>query len=198
MKLLQDLYYGIFRSKMKNLYVERDEIKLSMRVLKNELTEEKRAKLAEEVFSKIEKLKSFQDSKRILFFWAKELDIPTQNYILKWSENKDILLPKIKYKKMEIRRFIGTQDTSKENSFKFEPKMEPYMEDIDLAIIPAVVFDHEKYRMGQGRHYYNQFLKGKKIKTIGVGYDFQVIDEIPHYWRDTKLDIIITPKKMLR
>ena len=51
--------------------------------------------------------------------------------------------------------------------------------------------------MGQGRGYYNQILKSRDVKTIGVGFDFQIIDEIPRYWRDLKLDTIITPNKKL-
>jgi 5-formyltetrahydrofolate cyclo-ligase len=196
-KILQNLFYNVFRSEKKRIYLERDEIKLSMRVLKNELTDEQRRKSAEQAFLKIEKLKQFQESKKILIFWSKDLDIPSQNFILKWCEKKEILLPSIKSDKLKIKQFVGLQETSKENSFHFEPKTKPYDGEIDLAIIPSIAFDGEKNRMGQGRGYYNGFLKYKNIYTVGVGFDFQVIDEIPLYWRDVKVNVIFTPNKTI-
>lgn len=196
-KILQNLFYGVFHSKRKEIYFERDEIKLSMRVLKHDLTEEKRLKLADEVFSKIENLNVFKNSKTILFFWSKDLDIPTRNYILKWSENKEILLPSIKHNKLTVKRFEKLQESSKQNSFIFEPVTKPYEGNIDLAIIPSIAFDTEKHRMGQGKGFYDRFLKFKNIYTIGVGFDFQVIDNIPYYWRDLKVDTIITPSKTI-
>ena len=196
-KFIQSLFYKIFRSERNKIYMERDEIKLSMRVLKNDLSEEYRNKLADDVFSKIENLKEFKNSKTILFFWSKDLDIPTQNYILKWSEKKEILLPSIKHNKLNVKQFVKFHETSKQNSFIFEPITTPFEGDIDLAIIPSIAFDSEKHRMGHGKGYYDNFLKFKKTYTIGVGYDFQVIENIPHYWRDLKLNLIITPRKII-
>lgn len=196
-KLLLKIFYSIFTSKKKEIYFERDEIKMSMLVHKNELSDEDRILQSEKIFSRIEKMNTFQSSKRILFYWSKELDVLTQDYILKWSEKKEIFLPSVKGDKLRIKQFLGIQQSSKNSSYKFEPKTCAYDGNIDLVIVPAVAFDGEKHRMGQGKGYYNHFFRFKNVYKIGVGFDFQVIEKIPDYWQDAKLDIVVTPNKII-
>lgn len=197
-KFFLKLYYSIFRSKMKASYLERDEIKLSMRVLKNNLSEEKREKYSSMVFEKIEESQPFKKSQRILFYLPGYLEIPTQKYIQKWSEEKEIYIPSMNKDKFSIKKFLCFQDNENKNYVKFDKSISSYDGDIDLAIIPAIVFDSKKNRMGHGKGYYKNYLKYKSAYTIGVGYDFQIIDDIPKYWKDFELDAVITPNSTLK
>ena len=54
-------------------------------------------------------------------------------------------------------------------------------EDIDLVIVPGVAFDKSGHRLGRGGGYYDRFLKTlpKDTPTIGLAFDFQVVDHIP-------------------
>lgn len=69
-------------------------------------------------------------------------------------------------------------------------------EAIDLVLVPGVVFDRDGNRMGHGMGYYDRYLPrlGAHAETIGIGYEFQVVDRlIPHPW-DYVLDGICTEK----
>ncbi len=70
-------------------------------------------------------------------------------------------------------------------------------EDIDVIIVPAVAFDRKFNRIGFGAGYYDRFLKRTNALKIGVGYDFQIVSEIPTEEHDQKLDAIITPSSTL-
>ena len=72
--------------------------------------------------------------------------------------------------------------------------------DIDLVIVPGVVFDVNMARYGRGLGYYDRFLSRlSDVKVIALAYDFQVskkelkLDE----W-DIKMDYIITEKRIIQ
>ena len=55
------------------------------------------------------------------------------------------------------------------------------LEDIDLVVVPGVAFDSKGVRLGRGHGYYDRFLCGlpDTAKTIGLAFDFQVVDHLP-------------------
>jgi 5-formyltetrahydrofolate cyclo-ligase len=75
--------------------------------------------------------------------------------------------------------------------------------DVDLVIVPGVVFDEKRARYGRGSGYYDRFLDQlpKTTCIIGVAYDFQVL---PYKWKlklneyDIKMDYIITEKRIIQ
>ena len=72
--------------------------------------------------------------------------------------------------------------------------------DLDIVIVPAIAFDKNGSRLGYGRGYYDRFIAGKKnrIFTIGLGFDFQLIeDEIPTSSSDEKINMIVTEQRVL-
>lgn len=55
------------------------------------------------------------------------------------------------------------------------------LDHIDLVVVPGVAFDRNNVRLGRGHGYYDRFLCGlpKDTKTIGLAFDFQVLDYLP-------------------
>ncbi len=76
---------------------------------------------------------------------------------------------------------------------------------IDLVIVPGLAFSIEKYRLGQGKGYYDTFFKKlyEARKTIdapllvGVALDEQIVDTVPVEEHDYILDYIVTPLKLV-
>lgn len=54
--------------------------------------------------------------------------------------------------------------------------------ELDLAVVPGIAFDKDNYRLGRGHGYYDRFLAGLPpgIPTIGLAFDFQIVDRLPH------------------
>ena len=87
----------------------------------------------------------------------------------------------------------------------YHPTAEPENNiiEVDLVIVPGLVFDEKLARYGRGRGYYDRFLcmLPKQTIVIAVGYDFQVMS---HKWRfglkshDVKMDYIITEKRIIQ
>jgi 5-formyltetrahydrofolate cyclo-ligase len=67
----------------------------------------------------------------------------------------------------------------------YQPKQnrvkEVPLDDIDLVVVPGVAFDKKNIRLGRGHGYYDKFLSGlpKTTRTIGLAFDFQVVEDLP-------------------
>ena len=68
------------------------------------------------------------------------------------------------------------------------------LEIIDLVVVPGVAFDRKNIRLGRGHGYYDRFLSGlpKRTKTIGLAFDFQVLEDLPQDPHDVPVSKIIT------
>ena len=69
----------------------------------------------------------------------------------------------------------------------------------DVILVPLLVFDENKYRLGYGKAFYDRYLnknlkKFKKILTVGVAFSFQKYHKLPINNKDVKLDYILTEK----
>ena len=71
--------------------------------------------------------------------------------------------------------------------------------EIDLVIVPGVVFDLMKYRIGYGAGYYDRFLKklGMGCFTVGIAYDLQIVDWIPAENHDIPMNKVITESHVI-
>lgn len=73
-----------------------------------------------------------------------------------------------------------------ENAKRLEPK------DGDLIIVPALAFDRSGYRMGQGGGYYDRYLTGRKLFSVGIGRNCLLCDEVIREPHDEPVDCLVT------
>lgn len=70
-----------------------------------------------------------------------------------------------------------------------------------ILIVPLVAFDSNKNRLGYGGGYYDRtisFLEKKgEVFKIGVGFDEQEVKNLPFYQYDKKLDVVVTPSRLI-
>lgn len=67
-------------------------------------------------------------------------------------------------------------------------------QDLELIVVPGIVFDKKGHRLGYGKGFYDHFLKDFPNQTVGLAYDFQVLEELPADAWDVRLKKIITEK----
>lgn len=70
-----------------------------------------------------------------------------------------------------------------------------------VLLIPMVAFDKHRNRLGYGGGYYDRTIsfleKENKILKIGVAFDEQQTDFVPTSKFDKKMDLIITPSRII-
>ena len=78
--------------------------------------------------------------------------------------------------------------------------------ELDLAVVPGVAFDRQGNRLGHGGGYYDDLLTryggprpdGRRMRRMGVGFDFQIVDALPVTRRDVRMDAVISERRIIR
>ena len=83
-----------------------------------------------------------------------------------------------------------------------EPLAQAPVLDPDIVLGPLLAFDARGYRLGYGGGFYDRTLARlralKPIVSIGVAYDEQRVDAVPHVDYDERLDWVLTPSGPLK
>ena len=72
-------------------------------------------------------------------------------------------------------------------------------EDLDLVIVPGVVFDEAGNRLGYGGGYYDRFLPllGKQAVTVALAFELQLRKELEPETHDVAVRFIVTEKRII-
>ena len=69
----------------------------------------------------------------------------------------------------------------------------------DALIVPLLACDEEGWRLGYGGGFYDRTLAGlrakKTVTAVGVGFNDQLVPEVPHGPSDQRLDWLLTDKR---
>ena len=76
------------------------------------------------------------------------------------------------------------------------PRLEP--SEGDLILVPGLTFDTEGYRLGQGGGYYDRFLAGRRLFSVGVARDSLLLDRVPREEHDQPVRCLTTETRLIR
>ncbi len=173
--------------------MEKIDLRRKVKALRSMLLETERIRAAEEVFARLEQTAAFMMSERILMYHSLPDELPTLNFLRKWSDRKKFYLPRVNGVNLDILPY--DEQRLELGAFHIE---EPTGNDtvdishIELIVVPAVAFDRKGNRLGRGKGYYDRLLAGSKATKVGVGYEFQLLGEIPAEPHDIRMDMVIT------
>jgi 5-formyltetrahydrofolate cyclo-ligase len=71
----------------------------------------------------------------------------------------------------------------------------------DLVVVPALAFDRSGRRLGRGGGHYDRVLAepgARRSLRVGVGYAFQLVDEVPAGEGDERVDLVVTERELVR
>lgn len=105
------------------------------------------------------------------------------------KRGKKLYLPKVLGEEMEFFRVTSLNELQSGYRGILEPagNTECFVYDEDLAektlmLMPGAAFDKERNRIGYGKGYYDKYLLEKpnlQVRTIGVGFACQMVEQIP-------------------
>jgi 5-formyltetrahydrofolate cyclo-ligase len=77
---------------------------------------------------------------------------------------------------------------------------EATLDEIDLVLVPGVAFDEHCHRLGMGGGFYDRLLATLPPETmkVGLAFDEQIVEAVPHEEHDIVLDAVVTPRRILR
>ncbi|MDD2751667.1 MAG: 5-formyltetrahydrofolate cyclo-ligase [Candidatus Omnitrophica bacterium] len=160
--------------------------------------EDSRERKSQFIKIKLFRTQLFKKAKIVMFYIAFDGEVNTKEMIREAKNlGKVIAVPVCRNNKITIRPCL-LKDRAKLVRGPYgvsEPAVKSAinLEDLDLVIVPGVAFDRKNNRLGRGKGCYDRFLKRlpKRIKSIGLAYDFQIFPEIPATKTDWKLNRVI-------
>lgn len=172
---------------------DKQEIRNRVKAQKSLLTEAERISAAHRVFEALERSAAFLLADRILMYHSLPDELSTREFIDKWAGRKHFFLPRVNGVNLELLPYDRSR--MRLGAFRIE---EPDGTDVtdpelmELIVVPGVAFDRRGNRVGRGKGFYDRLLAETRATTVGVGYDFQLVDEVPAEPHDAPLDVIIT------
>ena len=117
-----------------------------------------------------------------------------------WAMDKRVVVPKCDHKTKQMLFYIITSfdELVPAPMGLFEPNhlitTAVDYKQIDVCIVPGIVFDQRGYRIGYGGGYYDRYLPHFKGEKISIAFDEQLVDEVPYESHDIPINLLITNK----
>ena len=154
--------------------------------------------------AKIVNLPEWQNAKVVCLYASFQGELPTtqllQNLL---RSDKRCVLPKVNSQGMpELYEIKSFQDLELSSLEILEPKINcPRINptQIDFFLVPGIGFDRQGNRLGHGAGFYDRLLAQASPTAyfLGYGYDFQVVDAIPHETHDMVMHAMATPSQII-
>lgn len=178
-----------------NIGDEKKIIRNRIKKLREQISDIQKLAFSKTIFDEIEQLDTFKKAQIIFLYWSFNNEVLTHDFILKWSNSKKFLLPVAHLNELELKYFTDKDSMKRSLIMNLqEPTGKPFtdFDKIDLAIVPGVAFDKNNNRLGYGKGYYDKLLCGLDVYKIGICFNFQLLDEIPHNNNDIRMDLVIS------
>ncbi len=180
-----------------------DKLKIRVEMLKKLKSHDKASSLKKSGAIKIKLFNDilFKKAKVVMFYVSKDYEVNTHDMIDDAILNgKTVVVPKTENetKMLSVYEISSRSELLPGGMGIMEPQANSSksakLEAIDLIIVPGIAFDKLGHRIGHGKGYYDRFLKkiSEGTSTIGLAFDFQVVDKIPASATDFPVQKVIS------
>ena len=188
------------KNKLKKIRFPKKKLRIKIQNKRDNLSILNRKKRSKIIAEKFFNTVYYNDSNNILIYYPFRSEIDVTIIISQALENKkNIILPRVHNHNLKL---FYVDNLKKQLERSAQGIMEPIaglcrlakISDIDLVIVPGVVFDKNLNRLGYGEGFYDRLLPliPARVKKIALCFDIQVVDSIPVSEHDIKVDLLIT------
>jgi len=188
--------------------MDSQKVKVSLRQelknLRESLSPAQRAAAAMAAEAKIFDLPEWKKAQVVCLYASFKGELPTTQLLqLLINSEKRCVLPKVNSEgQPELYEIKSFQDLELSSLEILEPKINcPRINptQIDFFLVPGIGFDRQGNRLGHGAGFYDRLLAlaSPTAFLLGYGYDFQVVDAIPHEAHDIVMHAMVTPSQII-
>ncbi|WP_277587222.1 5-formyltetrahydrofolate cyclo-ligase [Psychrobacillus antarcticus] len=127
-------------------------------------------------------------------------EVDTWSIIKKlWSLGKNVVVPKCSPLDRSMVFYQIESFDQLEQVYMHLREPNPHLsravtpQEIDMLVVPGIVYSEKGYRIGYGGGYYDRFLVNYKGDTLSLAFDIQVVKYVECDVFDLPVDKIITP-----
>ncbi|NPD47561.1 5-formyltetrahydrofolate cyclo-ligase [Lentimicrobium sp. S6] len=177
-----------------DIFQQKKALRRKVKELKSQHTLAQKKELSTPILKKIEESSVFKSSDIIMAYWSMDDEVFTHDFVMKWAEQKRIILPVVNGDELELKEFKGVDKLIAGENFGIPEPNGPIFEtpeQIQMIIVPGVAFDKNNNRMGRGKAYYDKLLRASKAYKLGLCFSFQVFEEVPFDDLDVQMDSVV-------
>lgn len=184
--------------------MNKKELRAEIKKLRSEADKEMLLRADKAIFEKIIASEEYIRCSSLLLYVSAEIEVDTQRliaYSLKLG--KAVYAPRVVKgtRNMDFCRIYSFDDLEEGYFGIHEPKNHcpiccSFGSD-SLCIVPALAYDHNGFRLGYGKGFYDVFLSGFKGIKMGICYENCVKQTVFRDSLDVPVDILITEKNKL-
>jgi 5-formyltetrahydrofolate cyclo-ligase len=170
-----------------------------------EVTAERAVAAAAAVAARVAALPEFGRAPRVALYAALPDELPsTPLFELARAAGKRLLWPRIAAGRLEFAACSRIEDLRPGVLGIPEPPATIRAESPasgDVVVVPGLAFDAGGHRLGRGAgHYDRAFPEGRSGAPllVGIGYAFQLVDEVPAGPHDRRIDVVVTEERLVR
>ena len=187
---------------------EKSRLRTEMLAKLKNFTDPERARQNSIIQKKFLALPEFQETKTIAFFASEPFEVATDVLIIESLRlGKKVALPRVEkpppaplYKRGEQQDLVFHQIQNMEElepgcfgincPAKNSPKLD--LDEIDLLAVPGLAFDRAGDRLGRGGGFFDRVLEKFTGISVGLAFDFQIVEKVPVEGFDQKVGKIVT------
>lgn len=187
-----------------NLAEEKKRLRKEILSIRNAIPPMIRQELSDKILQKVYDLEEYKSADVILVYADYQSEVITSPLIEKsLIDGKKVFCPKVSGNDMDFYQIKELSELGEGYKGIREPVSgERFSDEMNslsgpLVIMPGVVFDRNCHRIGYGKGFYDRFLtrmseSGLSLHAIGLGFECQLVDEVPSEIHDISLDMIVT------
>lgn len=178
---------------------EKQRIRKKLKKKRDDLSREQVRKCSENICAHILESDLFARARHIYAYIPLRNEVDIRPVIRRaWELGKQVAVPKVFKDEMSFFRMEDFHEL-KEGAFHvMEPGEDhPVCWEDALVLVPGVAFDRQGNRMGFGKGYYDRYLaRIPEAVTMGIAYEFQILEEIPVADHDRSMDWLATESEV--
>lgn len=183
---------------------EKKVLRNKMKALRNQLSYEEVLDLSQKITENVVSHYDFGKAKDILIYMHYQNEVRTDGIIgYALMLKKRVFVPRVQDGRMDFYEIHDLKDCAPGYMGIPEPPFgaSPFVfgkeqEEEVLMILPGLAFDEKGKRLGYGGGFYDRFLEKNPLCTkMGIGFEFQCIEEVPGNEQDIDMDMIVTEKR---
>ncbi len=184
------------------MYNAKRALRQAMLKTRNSLSREVLDKMSEMIQARVLNMNEFASAKTVAAYYPIGSEVSTLKILSSVLQlNKHLALPRVEDETTMI--LAEVRDLEKDLEVGRYNIMEPKnhcsrISKMDLVLVPGIAWDEDGHRLGYGKGYYDRYLANLQTVSVGLAYDFQVLEDIPHGRNDFRVNLIVTGKCVIK
>lgn len=170
--------------------------------LRDLLSEDQRSAKSERIVERVLALPEVGAAGTVMAFWSFGSEVQTSALIERLHESGTrVVLPRVVEGELEAVAYAPGDPVAAASFGAMEPAGADVVPagDVDVVIVPGVVFDRRGGRVGYGGGFYDRlFSKAPWVPAVAVAFALQLVDQVPQGRSDSRVDVIVTEDEVIR